>query len=141
MVLVEGTELEDVNYTITFPKVVLNSPKYDILPVDADRKLVYSLDPLTPAFVTLSPNANGNPTIEIISSSNEDLGVYTITIFLTEVFSGIKVTESFTLTVSCVTSISQYNVLSPANYYIRDADMVIHIPSYSLTPSTCPKEL
>ena len=28
LVLVEGTELEDLNYTITFPKVVLNSPKF-----------------------------------------------------------------------------------------------------------------
>lgn len=109
--------------------------------MDADRKLVYSLDPSTPAFVTLVPNANGNPTIEIISSSNDDLGVYTITIILTEVFSGIKVTESFTLTVSCVTSISQYNVLSPVIYFIRDAEMVIPIPSYSITPSTCPMEL
>ena len=28
LVLVESTELEDLNYTITFPKVVLNSPKF-----------------------------------------------------------------------------------------------------------------
>jgi len=89
LVLVEGTGLKDVNYTLTFPKVVLNSPQYEILPIDADRKLVYSLDQSTPAFVTLIPNPTGNPTIEIISSSNDDLGVYTITIFFKEVFSGI----------------------------------------------------
>jgi len=109
--------------------------------VDADRNLVYSLDPSTPAFVTLASNVNGNPTTDIITSSNDDLGVYTITIIITEVFSRIKVTESFTLTVSCVTSISQYNVLSPVIYFIRNADMAIPIPLYSITPSTCPMEL
>jgi hypothetical protein len=141
LVLVEGTELEDLNYTIYSPKVVLDVPKYEVFPVDADKKLVYSLDPSTPAFVTLVPNANGELTIQIISSSNDDLGVYTITVILTEAFSGIKVTESFTLTVSCVTKISQYYFLSPVIYFIRDADIVISIPSYSITPNTCPMEL
>jgi hypothetical protein len=48
LVLVEGTELEDLNYTIVSPKVVLNVPKFEIFPADADRKLVYNLDPSTP---------------------------------------------------------------------------------------------
>ena len=130
LVLVEGTELEDLNYTIVSPKVVLNVPKYEVFPANADRKLVYSLDPETPVFVTFFPNANGNPTIEIISNSNNDLGVYTITVILEEAFSGLTVTESFTLTVSCVTSISQYNVLAPVIYFIREADSVIPIPTY-----------
>ena len=50
-------------------------------------------------------------------------------------------TESFTLTVSCVTKISQYYFLSPVIYFIRDADIVISIPSYSITPNICPVEL
>jgi hypothetical protein len=106
LVLIEGTELKDLIYTIFSPKVVLDVPKYEVFPANADRKLVYSLDPSTPAFVTLIPTINGNPTIEIISNSNNDLGIYTITIILKEVFSGVTVTESFTLNVSCVTSIS-----------------------------------
>ena len=85
---------------------MLDVPTFEIFPADADRKLVYSLDPTTPEFVTLISNANDEPTIEIISNSNDDLGVHTITVILTEVFSGITVTESFKLTVSCVTNIS-----------------------------------
>ncbi len=128
LVIIETTALEDLIYTIVSPKVMLDVPKYDVFPANADRKLVYSLEPSSLAFVTLVSNANGNPTIEIISNSNNDLGVYTITVILKEVFSGVTATQSFTLTVSCVTSISQYNVLSPVIYFIRDADIVIPIP-------------
>jgi hypothetical protein len=32
-------------------------------------------------------------------------------------------------------------VLSPVVYYIQDPDIVIPIPTYSLTPNTCPYEL
>jgi hypothetical protein len=87
--LIEVTAIDDMNYTITFPKVILDVPQYEIVPANADRQLVYSLDPLTPAFVTLIPDANGLPTIQIVSSSNDDLGIYTITVILKEVFSGL----------------------------------------------------
>ncbi len=65
------------------------------MPADADRKLVYSLDPSTPAFIKLVPNANGIPSIEIVTSSNADLGIYTISVILKEAYSGLTVTESF----------------------------------------------
>ena len=93
-------------YNIGSPKVLLDVPKYEVIPVNADRQLVYSLAPSTPTFVTLIPNTNGLPTIQIVASSNNDLGEYTITVIVTEVFSGIKVTESFKLNVSCVEEIS-----------------------------------
>jgi hypothetical protein len=89
LVLIGLTALDDMNYTITFPKVILDVPQYEIVPANADRQLVYSLDPSTPAFVTLIPNANGLPTIQFVSSSNDDLGIYTITVILKEVFSGL----------------------------------------------------
>jgi hypothetical protein len=89
LVLIGVTALDDMNYTITFPKVILDVPQYEIVPANADRQLVYSLDPSTPAFVTLIPDANGLPTIQIVSSSNDDLGIYTITVILKEVFSGL----------------------------------------------------
>ncbi len=130
-----------MSYSIGSQKVALSAPQYDIFPQNADRQLVYSLDPSTPAFISLVPNASGVPTIEIVSSSNADLGVYTISIILKEVFSGVTVTESFQLTVSCVVSIAQYNVVPTVVYYIRDADIVIPIPAYSITPNTCPNEL
>lgn len=87
--MIVATALDDMNYTITFPKVILDVPQYEIVPANADRQLVYSLDPSTPAFVTLIPDANGLPTIQIVSSSNDDLGIYTITVILKEVFSGL----------------------------------------------------
>jgi hypothetical protein len=89
LVLIGLTALDDMNYTITFPKVILDVPQFEIVPANADRELVYSLDPSTPAFVTLITDANGLPTIQIVSSSNDDLGIYTITVILKEVFSGL----------------------------------------------------
>jgi len=89
LVLIGVTALDDMNYTITFPKVILDVPQYEIVPANADRQLVYSLDPSTPAFVTLIPDANGLPTIQFVSSSNDDLGIYTITVILKELFSGL----------------------------------------------------
>jgi len=62
-------------------------------------------------------------------------------VILKEEFSGIIVTESFILTVACVQSISQYNVIAPVVYYIRDPDILVPIPAYSLEPNTCPNEL
>jgi hypothetical protein len=84
-----------MSYSIGSQKVVLSAPQYNIFPTNADKQLVYSLDPSTPAFISLVPNASGVPTIEIVSSSNADLGVYTISIILKEIFSGVTVTESF----------------------------------------------
>jgi hypothetical protein len=62
-VLIEGTKLNDLNYNIGSPKVLLDVPKYEVIPENADRQLVYSLDPSTPTFATLIPNTNGLPTI------------------------------------------------------------------------------
>ena len=84
-----------MSYSIGSQKVAFSAPQYNIFPPNADRQLVYSLDPSTPAFISLVPNASGVPKIEIVSSSNADLGVYTISIILKEVFSGVTVTESF----------------------------------------------
>ena len=84
-----------MSYSIGSQKVSFSAPHYKIFPSNADRQLVYSLEPLTPAFISLVPNASGVPKIEIVSSSNADLGVYTISIILKEVFSGVTVTESF----------------------------------------------
>ena len=106
--------------------------------MNADRQLVYSLDPSPPAFITFLPWFGK---FEIASSNNADLGVYTITVKLEEEFSGLIVTESFILTMACVKSIFQYNVLAPVVYYIRDPDILVPIPAYSLVPNTCPNEL
>jgi len=92
LILVPGTQINDLNYSINSPKVVLGAPQYGVYPANADKKLVYSLDPSTPAFVTLVPNASGVPTLEIISGSNADLGVYTISVIVTEFFSGVTTT-------------------------------------------------
>ena len=106
LVLVAGTQLIDMNYSIGSPQVILSAPQFDVFPANADKKLIYSLDPSTPAFVTLVPDGSGVPTLHILSSSNADLGVYTISVKVTEFFSGVTTTTSFTLTVSCVHSIA-----------------------------------
>jgi hypothetical protein len=92
LIIVPGTQINDFLYSIGSPKVVLAAPRFDVYPANADKKLVYSLDPSTPAFVTLVPNAGGVPTLEIISGNNADLGVYTISVIVTEFFSGVTTT-------------------------------------------------
>lgn len=71
---------------------MITAPRFDVYPANAEKKLVYSLDPLKPTFANLVPNASGVPTLEIISSSNADLGVYTISVIVTESFSGVTTT-------------------------------------------------
>lgn len=92
LILVPGTQINDLEYSIDSPKVALDAPQYGVYPANADKKLVYSLDPSTPAFVTLVPNASGVPTLEIFSASNADLRVYTISVIVTELFSGVTAT-------------------------------------------------
>jgi len=46
-----------MSYSIGSQKVALSAPQYNIFPSNADRQLVYSLDPSTPAFISLVPNA------------------------------------------------------------------------------------
>lgn len=50
-------------------------------------------------------------------------------------------TDTFVLTVSCVTLIQQLSTAGPATYYINDPAMVVSIPLYTITPGTCPYEL
>jgi len=67
--------------------------------------------------------------------------VYTIGYMITEVFSSLSITDSFVLTIQCVTLIEQLSSVSPQVYYINDPAAVLSIPLYTLTPSTCPYEL
>jgi hypothetical protein len=37
LILISGTELNDISYSLGSPKLVLNAPQYNILPADSDR--------------------------------------------------------------------------------------------------------
>lgn len=141
--MVAGTEIADFIYTITSGPTDKPVPQYTVLPIGADKKFVYTLDPATPAFVTLVPDADPNlpPTLRVESSNNADLGVYTINVICTEFWSNVQDIQSFTLTVSCVTAINNYSFMPPVLYYIADPFIDATIPIYTLTPATCPYEL
>jgi len=143
LVLVTGTAMADFIYTISTGPTDKPVPQYTVLPVNADKKFVYTLDPATPAFVTLLPNANPTlpPTLRVESINNADLGVYTIKVICTEFWSNVQDIKSFTLTVSCVTAINNFGFMAPVLYFIADPAIDATIPTYSLTPATCPYEL
>jgi hypothetical protein len=64
LVLVEGTQITDFTYTLGDPLVSINAPSYTVLPLNADKQFIYSLDPSTPSSVTLSPTG-GVPNLHV----------------------------------------------------------------------------
>ena len=58
----------------------------------------------------------------------------------TDTYSGLTKTDTFVLTVSCVTSITPLAPLAPVVYYITDP-AIYSYPKYQLSPVGCPYEL
>ena len=55
LTLIEGTEIADFTYLLGSPDLIFDSPSYAFLPVDANTQFTFSLDALTPTFITLEP--------------------------------------------------------------------------------------
>jgi hypothetical protein len=68
-------------------------------------------------------------------------GIYEIDIHFTDKFSGLKMTDTFVLTVSCIGQISVVNNVPPMVYFITDNPMVVPLPTYQIIPANCPNEL
>lgn len=119
---------------------MLDAPTFAVTPMDADVKYSYSLV-TAPPFVTLIAQTGTSSKVSIVTSSTAHTGVYTIGYTITEVFSTLSITDSFVLTIQCVTLIEQLSSVSPQVYYINDPAAVVSIPLYTLTPATCPYEL
>ena len=90
--LVTGTAIADFTYWITEAEILTASPQYIPVPANADRQLSYTLDPATPAFVTLVADPSGIPNVRVFSSSNSDIGAYSISVIVTEFWSNISKT-------------------------------------------------
>lgn len=82
----------------------------------------------------------GNPKIQISTSNIADTGIYSIDVIYTDNYSGLSKTDTFILTVSCVSSIAPLASLTPVVYYITDPAILTY-PKYVLTPAGCPNEL
>jgi len=102
-----------------------------VLPANADKQFIYTLAPATPSFVTLQPNAGGVPSLHVSTSNNSDLGIFGVTIVISEFWSNVSITHSFTLTVACVRSIDQFGFILPILYYTADNAIEVPIPVYS----------
>ncbi len=50
-------------------------------------------------------------------------------------------TDTFMLTVSCVSQITVINNVTPIVYFINDAPMDVPLPIYEILPADCPNEL
>ena len=95
----------------------------------------------TPAFVTLVGDPSATPQIQILTTNAAHTGVYTISVIYTDKFSGLQMTDSFVLIVSCVRQISQPSSIAPVVYFITDPKIAVTLPVYQVTPSACPYEL
>ena len=83
---------------------MLDAPIFAVTPTDADVSYSYSLVN-APLFVTLVPQGAGSSKISIVTTSSAHTGIYTIGYKITEGFSSISITDTFVLTVQCVTDI------------------------------------
>ena len=50
-------------------------------------------------------------------------------------------TDTFVLTVSCVSQITMIGTVSPMIYFITDAPIDMPLPIYEIIPADCPNEL
>jgi hypothetical protein len=118
----------------------LNVPQYTIVAANANVNCYYYLASGTPAFVTLDGDPYNSPKIKVSTTDVAHTGVYSITIFFKDNFSGLVRSDTFELTVSCVRAIALRASLTNINYWITDT-VQTRTPLYDLTPSGCPNEL
>ena len=76
-----------------------------------------------------------------MTASPNHTGIYEIEIHFRDKFSGLKMTDTFVLTVSCIEQISVVNNVLPIVYFITDNPMVVPLPTYQILPANCPNEL
>lgn len=138
--IIAGTEVADLTYRVSSPAVLLNVPEYTIQPANANINCFHALGALTPAFVSLVGDPFGSPKIQIMTSTIADTGIYSIDVIYTDEYSGLTKTDTFVLTVSCVSSIAPLAQLTDVIYYITDP-AIFSYPKYVLTPAGCPNEL
>lgn len=98
--------MPDLTYLVGSSAIYLTVPEYFIVPANADINDIHSLAPSTPSFVTLEGDPSASPLIKIVTTNVNDTGIYSINIEYTELYSGLKKTDTFELTVSCVQSIA-----------------------------------
>jgi hypothetical protein len=140
LVLVAGTNVNDITYLVSDPAVSLAVPEYEVLPVNANTQCFHALGASTPSFATLIGSPYGSPTIQISTADVADTDVYSIDVIYTDEFSGIQKTDTFVLTISCVRAITPTAPLAAVTYWITDA-AITRQPSFQLTPVGCPNEL
>jgi hypothetical protein len=139
--IVSGTEIADFTYLVGSATLLLDVPEYFYFPDNANTDDYHSLGVTTPIFVTLVGNPSDSPQIQIGTSDPSSTGIYSIDVTFTDTYSGLSVTNTFVLTVSCVQGISQPTSITPVEYFITDTAIPLSFPFYSITPANCPYEI
>jgi hypothetical protein len=123
-------------YKVGAPMLAVNLPTYSWIPSQSHTNFSHMLVS-APSFITIA----GNPlAVQIYSTSTLSTGVYSITIKSTEINSGLFNLASFSLTVTCVSSISPSPSLSDVTYFIGKPAKNVLL-TYVLTPVGCPNDL
>ena len=103
--------------------------------VDFDYELVSP-----PSFVSMDKTGEQH-TVKVATSSHGHTGVYTVEVKVTEKLSGLTDSQKFTLTVSCVKTVSAKDTVSQSIYYISDDAKEVDLDGYDVTPSQCPNQI
>lgn len=129
------------SYKVSQVEKFVDVPAETIYPADADVNLSWAIatSPDASSFVTLV-QVSGAWKVRIFTETLSHSGIYTVILTRKESFKPLAPTASFTLTVSCVQTITAPSAFS-STYYISDAAKTIELPDYTLSPSGCHNEL
>jgi hypothetical protein len=127
---VTSTNIADFTYLLGSSEIQKVAPSYTYLLANADVKFTSALGASTPSFITLVTQATGNPKISVVTSNVANVGIYPITYTVTDVFSGLSISQTFKVTVSCVQSIAVGAAMTPILYYINDPAITTNIPLF-----------
>jgi len=139
--IVSGTEVPDLTYLVGSTAILLAVPEYFVWPSNANTDSYHALAISTPPFITLIGDPTASPQIQIFTADPNDTSIYSISVIFTDIYSGLSVTDTFIVTVSCVQTISQPTTVAPITYWVTDANINLSFPAYSITPLDCPYEL
>lgn len=135
------TAISDQVYKVSDPALSLPVPQFIPTPALATTAYTYSVITPTPAFVTIIGGTDESSQIQIVSSSEADTGIHTVTIQTYEEYSQITKTSSFQLTVSCIQQLITATFIPNKTYYIGDPQISFAVPTFTLLPSACPSEI
>lgn len=140
-----SSKVPDKKYRVSDNALEVALPTFSITEPEAYVDTVYSLES-NPSFVSIITKSDGTKVISIHTTNVADSnpGIYDITIRFKDNYSQISATDTFRLTLSCVTAINKVtDVAWTGVVYYLSKDAITRSPtnSFTLTPAGCRNDL